>query len=350
MTEDFDYIILEKYLMQAAHKMKGAYIQKGRMNFRCNVCGDSLTKKNVKRGFLLLNTKSTEKHWVYYCQRPECEANKNPMSGANWLKFTDSFLYNAYRNEIKLCNRDDSHADKMMEKIEKQRIIREKEIKEQLEKKRHQEAEDVKHFRPIEVGTTQVFEDAKSYCVSRKIPYDIWKNFFVAIDGKYKDRIIIPFFDKQDEIYYWQGRHLYGAEPKYLNRSFAKNDAVYNLHNIDKTKPVIILEGSVDSMMIENSIATLGLALSDDMQKNLNDLDCHYLCDNDKPGNQQARRYLKSGKYVFMWKDFLKFHKLPSTVKDINECMIKLNRSIRFSYEDLKPFFTNSYIDCLYFS
>ena len=347
MIENLDYIILEKYLIQATNAIKGSVSSRYRINFRCNICGDSATKRHVKRGFLLFNTKDpTNKYWVYKCQRPQCDANAG-WSAQRWLKHTDPFLYNCYINEVKALNRGDENADAISAKLNKIRLEKEKDLEADALRKKVAEEKDVKFFKPIN-SKGKLFEDARTYCIKRKIPESIWSKFFVATDRRYKNRLIIPFFNKSKEILYWQGRHLYGEEPKYLNRMVDKSNAIYNLDNIDETKPVVVLEGPIDSMFVENAIATLGLELNEKMQRKIDTLDAYYLFDNDEAGQTKSRKYLKNNKYVFLWKSFLKDYELPGNIKDINEVILQLGID-NFKFIDLKKYFTNSYIDLLYF-
>ena len=347
MNDSLKYIVLEKYLLQAVRSISGSVVHKNMMNFRCNICGENQLKRHTKRGFILLNHKKQDKYWVYKCQRPTCDANAG-WSAEKWLKRTDSFLFSCYKNELRQCDRDDSHSDKIKEKIEKLRLQKEKEHEAEKEQKRIAERKDIKFFKPIMNGDSKLFVDARLYCERRKIPEHIWQKFYVAIDGKYRNRIIIPFFDNDGQVYYWQGRHLYGEEPKYLNRSVDKTDVVYNLPFIDKSKPVIVLEGPIDSMFIENSIATLGLEFSEKNKKIIESLSPYYLFDNDEAGNAKARKLLKEGNFVFLWKDFLKSKSLPKDIKDINDVVLKLGVD-GFDFDDLRQYFTNSYVDVLYF-
>jgi hypothetical protein len=347
MNESLNYIVLEKYLLQAVRAISGSVVSKYRMNFRCNICGENPTKRHTKRGFLLFNHKGREKYWVYKCQRPTCRANEG-WSAEWWLKNTDPFLHNCYKNELKQCDRDDDHASAIRAKIEKLRLQKDKEIEIENAKKLVAEKRDIRFFKPILKGKDQIFIDSRAYCERRKIPNDVWKNFYVATGGKYRNRLIIPFLDKDGQVYYWQGRHLYGEEPKYLNRTVDKSEAIYNFYGIDKAKPVIVLEGPIDSMFVENGIATLGLELGDKMQRQIDEMNAYYLFDNDEAGNTKARKFLKEGKFVFLWKDFIKDKSLTKDIKDINDVILRLNID-KFSFEDLKKYFTNSYIDVLYF-
>lgn len=333
--------------MQASRNIKGSVISKHRINFRCNICGDSLNKRNVKRGFLLFNSKQNSKYWVYKCQRPQCDANVG-WSAEKWLKKTDEFLFNCFKTEVRHLDRGDTNSETIKNNILKLRAAREAEIESINAKKISTEKHDTKFFVPILKGTDKIFSDAVEYCKNRKLDESIWSKFYVAIDGRYKNRLIIPFFDSTGGVYYWQGRHLYGGEPKYLNRMVDKSEIVYNIHSIDKTKPVVVLEGPIDSCFINNSVATLGLQFSEKNKKLFDTLDAYYLFDNDEAGNTKARQYIKLGKPVFLWSRFIKDKSLTKDIKDVNDLVIRLGVS-SLDFNDIKEYFTNNYVDVLYF-
>jgi len=141
---------------------------------------------------------------------------------------------------------------------------------------------------------------------------------------------------------------VYGnMSPKYLNRVENRNEAIYNFFNIDKSKPIVVLEGPINSTFVENSIATLGLAIPEEVQKELNKLQCYYLFDNDKVGKEKPLEYLKQGRYVFLWNKFLQKYKVNA--KDINDLILvdtKFKDLMNFSA--LKNYFTNNIIDKFY--
>lgn len=346
-----DYLVLESYLIQAVSTISGSTYNSSEMTCRCNICGDSLKHKSLRRGRLLLMDREGVKHWIYKCWNGDCKAfgEGNSWSAVSWLKTYFPNIYSQYRREtlksFKFSKTEST--DLIADEI---KLLREKSLKEKTEKLSTsllEEKETCKHFKPILSSTNSLFTDAVSYCISRKIPKNIWEGFFIAVDGKYKNRMIIPFYNKEN-VFYWQGRSLRDQIPKYLNRKVNKENAIYNYYNIDKTKPVIILEGPIDSMFVENGVATLGLQLSSTMKDMLKDCKRYWICDNDEPGKKYSKKYLKSGDYVFMWNKFLKHFMLPLDTKDINDCIMNLNKD-KFTFEDLNPFFTNNFYDLIYF-
>ena len=211
-----------------------------------------------------------------------------------------------------------------------------------------EDKKNAKSFKSITKGNAGLFLTAQELCKKRRIPEEIWSNFFVATDGIYRNRMIIPFYDKKNSIYYYQARDLVGSSPKYLNRKLGKDEALYNYHNVDKSKPVIVFEGPIDSMFVDNAVAVMGLSFSKKTEHKLKKMKSYYLLDNDHPGFNKSLEFLKQGKYVFLWKKFLKDNYIPDKYKDMNDIFIFLKRDKQFKFEELSKYFTNSYLDAIY--
>lgn len=339
-------IILEKYLRLAVNDIHGCIVRPNHINFKCNICGDG-EKKSNKRGHLRLSLspENYEEYWTYKCFNEGCRAEVKAWSAENWLKFTSPFLYKDYVKELfsyKTPNISKEKKKKQLQKQqEKNRIenIRKKEVTIRKEEKA------VKYFLPITSKSVKykgLLNNAIDLCISRKIPESVWKKWFVSTHGLYKDRMIIPFYDSSDNIYYYQARDLVGNKPKYLNRIQNKDEALYNIHNIEKDKPVIILEGVIDSLYVQNSIAMLGLSFSPYMSDVLSKLDVHYLLDNDNAGKSKSKKFLLEGKSVFLWNKW-KYQ----DCKDINEIVVKHGIE-NFTYNMLQSCFTTNVYDTLY--
>jgi hypothetical protein len=72
-------------------------------------------------------------------------------------------------------------------------------------------------------------------------------------------RLLIPFFDKDKRLHAYQGRAIYDSRLKYI--TIILDDSVpkvYGLDTVDFNKIVYVMEGPIDSMFINNSIATAG--------------------------------------------------------------------------------------------
>lgn len=321
---------MESYVEMALDSYESrASFHRGYIHCRCPVCGDSDKNKRKKRGYILKNNPKDPDVWVFHCHNGACEAN-NSISVTNLLKWKFPDIYRSYLKEVFAKNRNDKPIPK--------KIVAKVEVK-------YNEKNDTKYFVPILDRSEPLFEKAKSYCIERKIPENVWHKFYVCVDGRYKDRLIIPFYNKK-EIYYYQARSLVGQEPKYLNRKTDSRPA-YNIHNIDKAKEVMVTEGPIDSMFLENAIAVLGVKFSEQVEEELNKLNCFYIWDNDKTGKIKAIEYLRERKFVFNWKKFLKDNDAKNC-KDINDYIISKDIN-KLSYIDLKPYFTNNIWDKVWF-
>lgn len=309
-----------------------ASFHSGHIMCRCKICGDSERNKSKRRGYILKRNPKGDGEWIYYCHNDDCDANSG-IRVTTWLKKEFPALYEDYRKENFLAMRKENT------------IIKEKPIVQEP----YLEINDTKHFIPILTGTTELFKTAIQYCMERKIPNDIWKHWFVAIDGRYQGRMIIPFFDSKGMIYYYQCRTLIGQEPKYLNRKSDNGEKeIYNIFHVDRTKPIMVTEGPIDSMFLENAIATLGVKFTKKVQAVLDTLNCHYVLDNDEAGRKVSKKFLDNGMSVFNWKKFLKDNNVDAPIKDVND-FVKYKDINKLSFQDLEKYFTKSNYDKVWF-
>lgn len=289
-------------------------------NFACNVCGDSKTDKHKKRGFILKN----QNPWMFYCHN--CGAS---MPVIFWLReyFPDN--YKSYRKQTMSGVVDPTEQKSIMTK-RRQKL-------DPAEEKTY-----TKFFKNI-----LAFPDAVSFCERRMIPKEVYSTWYYAIDGKYKKRIIIPFRNDKNKIYYYQGRILEGSILKYLSRKGDYN-SIYNFYLVDRDKPVVVLEGPIDSIFVENSVAVTGLKLKDEKLNNFPYK--YYLLDNDKSGFKKSIKMLSQGNYVFNWTLFLKDHDCTGPVKDVNDFILKNKHGItKLTFAYIKKYFTKSQFHIIYF-
>ena len=317
--------VMNVYYQHPRYRETGTYY-----NFRCDICGDSKKSKSKKRAYIL---KSDNRCWTFYCHN--CG---NKMSAANWLKDYYQIYYKEYLRDL-LSQRDEQSLNKTVE-------VKVDSLADKKEKK------ETKHFVPIITVNEQVpIIRAKFLCEERKIPKEVWSRWYVAMDGIYKNRIIIPFYDHLGKTYYYQARSIYSKmEPKYLSRKDPENkmNSIYNYYLVDDDMPVIIFEGMIDSLFIDNSIAITGLKINNEViWKRLQNFKYRYfLLDSDKDGRRISQELLLKGEFVFLWSKFIKEYKLPQREKwDINDVYLFLNRDKKFSFDELLPFFSNNFFD-----
>lgn len=326
---DSNNYILEKYIEYALGTYKsGALFYADKIMFRCPFCNDW-----KRRAYILKNNPKDKNRWVFTCFNGDCVGN-NSMKATTLLKEKFPGLYDEYRKELFVTNRQNKVV------LEHQTFI------EELVQKPIDEKKDTKGFISIVDGKGKLFDKAKEYCKYRLIPEDVWSKWFVSIDGRFQGRLIIPFFDNDNKIYYYQGRSLSNQDPKYLSRRIGERQ-IYNIYNIDKSHPVMITEGPIDSIFLDNAIATIGIKHSENIRKELEQLQQYYIFDNDVAGNKIANKYLENGKYVFNWFKFLKDNNL-NNIKDINDYSM-ISGKTKILFDDLKIYFTNNIYDKVWF-
>jgi len=327
--------ILKNYIFEAARNYRGVVYRNDGVNFPCNICGDSSYSKRKKRGWF----KFLHGRWFYRCWN--CGAS---IHAEWWLKEYHPDIYHSYFKELMRSALEDNKD-----------VVKQRNVVKLVESKEHKydEKDEAKTFRPILSSDKKLFVDAINTCKKRNIPDSVYSSWFVSVSGVYKNRIIIPFYNQQNRIIYWQGRSIYNKEPKYLNCKKDKNEVIQNqLRQLDKSKPIILLEGYIDSIFVENSLFTFSTNWSTEHQKEFDKLDVYYLLDYDVTSEtrKKQQQLLKAGKWVFNWKKFIKDNELLENVKwDVNSLYVKQCRRELYSFYELEKYFTKSWYDKFWF-
>lgn len=114
-------------------------------------------------------------------------------------------------------------------------------------------------------------------------------------------RLIIPFYDELGVLQCIQGRTLGDSKHsiKYLTvKRTEESKKIYGLHTLDKTKPVVVVEGPIDSMFLPNCLAT---ADSNLLSVDYGDL---YIPDNQFRNRQICKRIesiIEAGKKIVLF-------------------------------------------------
>lgn len=164
----------------------------------------------------------------------------------------------------------------------------------------------------------------------RKIPLDY--KIFVARSGKYKGRFIIPIYHG-NEIVYFQGRAINtNSDLKFKNPTVEKTGIIMNVEHFKRDKFIIVTEGIIDAMMVEDHQGTcvLGGSVSDDFLSELykyTNKGIIIAVDNDERGNKEREKLSNESKYNKQLYYFVP----PNPYKDLNE--FKINKSDIDMYE-----------------
>jgi len=277
-------------------------------NFRCPLCGDSQKNKTKARGFIF----QSKGEMVYKCHN--CGVSK---SFSNLLFEMDPVLHKRYRMEK-------FHAPKNGRRMSSHQI---KKMKKLVSKVPNFNTSILSTLTPINKLNNS--HPAVEYLLNRKLPIDalyytekfrewvntVKPNTFQEVD-KDEARIIIPFIDKEGNVFGFQGRSLSNTGLRYITILLEDNKPkIFGLNTLDYGKTIYICEGPLDSLLLDNCIAMAGADVDVSELSNNNPV---FIYDNE-PRNKQItsrmQKCIKSGGQIVIW---------PNNIieKDINEMVL----------------------------
>ena len=111
---------------------------------------------------------------------------------------------------------------------------------------------------------SEVDRQALEYLVSRNVTKQIVYKYKIGYcsSGEYRNRIIIPSFNRFGKLDYFVGRSYNSKQQPYLNPS-NEHGLVFNELLIDWSKNVILTEGTFDAIFHDNCIPLLGSTLNE---------------------------------------------------------------------------------------
>lgn len=180
------------------------------------------------------------------------------------------------------------------------------------------------------------YKKTEEYLNNRKIPID---GLFVCTEGRYKARIIIPYYDRTGKLIYWNGRHIGKSKCKYLGPpkevGVGKEDVVYMAGKWPKAgETVYLCEGEFNAKSLKlcdlNAAACGGKNMSEKQALMLADYKIVLCLDRDKAGKQGT------GKMTSMisskGSEKLQFVIPPPGYNDWNEMLVKLGPVMLYHY------------------
>lgn len=238
-----------KYLKLISPKLnRFAQKKEDLYNFRCPFCGDSRKNQLKARGYVYRK----KNDYFYKCQN--CGVGYTMY---NFLNYLDGNLAKDYSLERFTNGETGNHNYPKPElKFDSPKFIKNKTA--------------------INLPTIKELEKehvAVQYCIGRKIPEDTYDNLYYAKDFKNfvyevtpncdKDlkendpRLIIPFFDENDQLVAVQGRTLSDSKIRYITIKIDENSIkLFGLNKINKEEKIYVTEGPIDSLFLPNAIAT----------------------------------------------------------------------------------------------
>lgn len=159
----------------------------------------------------------------------------------------------------------------------------------------------------------------------RQIPSTI--RIYIAFKGDYKGRFIIPIFNEDDHIVYFQARRIRDdIELKYKNPTLEKGSIIYNKHKFDRSMYIIVFEGLIDAMMVgSQGTSCMGSEITENFVSELiglTDKGIIIAFDNDKTGIKSLYNFMKKNIHSNRVKYFL-FPCEYMNQKDINNIVVK---------------------------
>jgi transcription elongation factor Elf1 len=312
----------EKYVALISHRLKFFKKRNNAYNFRCPICGDSTKSKTKCRAWIYKNKNAFD----FYCY------NCNYSSKfSTFLKKLDGELYLEYKKEFLKETKQESVVsffDAETKDDDSEKLLKELRLK--------TDNYNIKKLKKI--SSLSANDSLKIYVSSRKIPNtEHFKMFscpnFMSFTNKLvhnkfseesllydEKRLLIPFYDSNNNIHAYQGRSLDpNSKSKYitivLNEDVPK---IFGLDRVDFNKRTYVFEGPIDAMFIPNSIATAGGDLVSSLKGIDNKKNLVIVYDNEKRSKETIKKMEKAidfGYDVVIW---------PESIdkKDINDMIL----------------------------
>jgi len=282
-------------------------------NYSCPVCGDSTKNKLKARGYIY----RAKTDLFVKCHN--CGYGTNI---GNLIKYVDPILYDEYVLERYKAGatKHNSHKDvsDILPETTKLELL-EDDILSSLKR----------------LDTLDMSHPAVQYLIKRQIPEDKWhllyfapkfKAFTNSVTPKFVEpivdehpRMIIPYFTNAGKCFAFQARAYGDEEPKYYTiKVDDTQEKIYGLDRIDYGKRILVVEGPVDSLFLENAVAVSGASFDTPTIRSI--LTNATIVMDNEPRNKdivkQLEKYIDLGYSVCMFPDFIR-------QKDINEMILE---------------------------
>lgn len=226
-------------------------------NGRCPVCGDSASNKTKTRFHIIQHDNTL------FCKCFNCDYSTNLLG---FLKtyhpgMHSEFIFERYR----------VNGNENVPIIQKPKVVL-----------------DDASFKPVKRDSDAIFtldlplvsdlpknDPARLYMEARHLPeypfmyasefYKFSSQFNAELSNFKKDeaRIVIPFFDRAGNVFAYQGRSLSKtAAQKYITIIVnAKIPKIFGIDRVNFKKPIKIVEGPIDSLFLDNCLASVNASL-----------------------------------------------------------------------------------------
>jgi len=277
-------------------------------NFRCPQCGDSHKSKSKARGYVY--RKKTD---LFF----KCHNCGVGQSVGNLIKDLDPFLHKQYIMERYRAGETGQRKSKAPEFKFETPTFKPKETDIDLPSI---ESLPKEHY-------------ARVYCEGRTIPQQFMEKIFYTEDFKNwalsvcqvdysnlmgkEPRLVIPFFDKDNQLIGAQGRALQESKVRYVTVKVHEDaPKVFGLERWNSDQHTYLVEGPIDSLFLPNCLAMAGADMSD--LSILDNTKTTLIFDNEPRNFQIVKSMIKSlqdGWKIVVWPNSI-------TCKDINDMVL----------------------------
>lgn len=336
-----------------------------RWNFCCPICGDSVNDNRKKRGNLYLNSMS------YHCYNCGCHYGINSFLkrfGEELSNDDKVVIHDIQQNSKKFerrfrgGQRSSSMMYQLLDKLAIPKSV---------------------FFKALNLTTPYKNTDIAAYLKSRTVDIRKWNHFAYSIETR---ELYILNTNQNDRIIGYQIRQLNpkSRKPRYTTRCLSriynemfgkdinrivenilsniensqmfidKEDGIenivaqldklsglFNIMNIDTSNQLTIVEGPIDSLMLDNCVALQGATKLNDYFDDIESV--RYLFDNDDVGKRHSINKIKDHKRVFLWDMYLNEVKCTDKIKDIND----LSKKDKLKLDVLNKCFSDNEFDIL---
>jgi len=278
---------------------------------RCPLCGDS--KRNPYKRRFNMDYNNGVPGWNCF----------NCNEHGNFYEIYSRVLGISYDDAVeRLKNPAWKRGDKEKTDKVKKRLEKKKEVKEKVEFTHYNWiAEDCKDPPERYVKALDKFYE------DRKISRDCV--IYICYKGRYKNRIVIPIFDDDQNIVYFQARRIPGTNivPKYDNPASPKEIIILNHSSFDSDKYIVVSEGIIDAWMVGDQGTTcLGKFISPEFLTKLflkTKKGVIIALDNDDEGRKALSKFMKENKFAQKVKYF--FHPQRFQSHDDINSIVRVN-------------------------
>lgn len=298
-------LLVDTLLLQIKHKLRNFKRIRDIYNFSCPFCGDSKKNKLKARAYIYPFSPG---EYNFHC--------KNCGKGSSVKNFLKEISPESYHSLLIHSFISPQQHELVTQRDKVESVILPKEL--------------IPYYN---------IELSKRFIAARKIPEQRLIDVYYIEDLnelinnytylgysplKYESpRLVFVIRNEDREIIGYVTRAIYKKDPmRYYNISITKEPLLYGINRLDNTKPIWIVEGIIDSLFLENSIASCSSSFQPAVDFcNRKNYKQYTLVYDNEPYNQQIcnniKHSIESGHEVVIYNQF------PFKGKDINEMILK---------------------------